>query len=127
MVIETTPRREYEGLQLGGGYKVDQDILFHIYAETTYDRNYLSDIVSYQINKKFIVLDKNKMTDSGVFPLDYKGTPISGVVMYPSLLDNYPKYLAFFKNVVPQDSESLAPGLFTAIVRATIRVECPDL
>jgi hypothetical protein len=127
IIVENVPTRGYQGMQLGGGYYIDQDILFHIFAETTYDRNFLSDVVSYQINKKFVVLDKNKMMDSGVFPLNRNGTPQSGCLMYPTLINDYGKYAAWFADIIPQESENLAPGLFTSVVRARIRVECPDL
>ncbi len=33
--------------------------------------------------------DLNKISNSGNFPLDYRGVPVSGALLYPDLLDTY--------------------------------------
>lgn len=127
IIVEVVPRRSYTGLQLGGGQYVDQNVLFHIYAETTFDRNYLSDVISYQNLNKIVIIDKKKMLDSGVFPLDYRKTTISNPLTYPNIIQNYGKYMSWFTEMHPQEDDNITPGLFTAKVRATLRIECPDL
>ena len=86
---EIVPTRSFKGYQLGGGQRVYTDVLFHCIAEDEITRNKLVDVISLQNDKNIYLFDSNKINDSGVFPLDYRGTPIPSALRYPDLLDTF--------------------------------------
>lgn len=127
IVVEGVPRRSYYGRQLGGGQFLYQDVLFHIFAETPYERNNLADILTYQYRKKIYLYDRNLITNSSAWPLDLNGSIVSGAMTYPSLINNYSTRSAYFYEMTAEDMTNTVPGLYTAVVRTTFEIECPDL
>lgn len=89
IAIETVSTNKFKGYQLGGGQWVHTDVLFHCVAEDDATRNKLIDIVSLQNNKYVSLFDSNKMSQSGVFPIDYRGFPVSGALRYPEMVNSY--------------------------------------
>lgn len=87
--IELINSRKMVGYQLGGGQTIFTDFLFHCVAEDTYTRDHLVDIVSYQNDKVFKAYSLEKISDNNVFPLDYRGVPVSGALAYPNLISQY--------------------------------------
>jgi hypothetical protein len=120
IAIEIVPRRTLRGYQLGGGQYVDTDVLFHCLAEDEFTRNKLIDIVSLQNEKTIWMFDSNKIANSGDFPLDYMGVPVSGALRYPDLLDKYYKGKMRFKNSNVQNMELINSNFYAGIVRMTI-------
>ncbi len=131
VIVETVPRRTFTPMQLGGGQWVKTDVLFHILAETTWDRDKLMDIISFQKEKTLLSFDKNAMTDANRFPLDYQGSIASGAMVYPDLVKMsgdggfYWKKI-FVKDMLTQESSSLPP-LFRAVVRGTFEIDYPEI
>lgn len=131
MIVEVVPRRNQRGLQLGGGQWIQQDVLFHIYSETPWDRNKLVDYVSYQKERTLLTFDKNALLAQDKLPLDSDGTPVSGALMYPQMVDFsgnggfYWKKM-FWKEVSLQPILS-NPPLYRAIVRANFEIDFPEL
>tara|TARA_Y100000004_G_scaffold197050_1_gene269467 strand:- start:1742 stop:2722 length:981 start_codon:yes stop_codon:yes gene_type:complete len=89
VAIEVVPNRTFKGYQLGGGQLVYTDVLFHCIAEDEVTRNQLVDIISLQNDKTIHIFNNNKININGDFPLDYRGTPVSGALRYPDLIDQY--------------------------------------
>ena len=120
IAVEIVPKRTLKGYQLGGGQFVDTDVLFHCLAEDEFTRNQLVDIVSLQNEKTVWMFDSNKIANSGDFPLDYLGVPVSGALRYPDLLHKYYKGKMRFKNSNVQNMELINSNFYAGIVRMTV-------
>ena len=122
IAIEVVPRRQMRGYQLGGGQWVQTDILFHCIAEDSITRNALVDMVSFQNDKTIHMFNSNSIADSGHFPLDYMGVPVSGAKMYPDLAkDHYSKDIRL-QNASIQGMDMINNNLFGGIVKLTAEV-----
>jgi hypothetical protein len=119
IAVELVPKRTLRGYQLGGGQFVSTDILFHCLAEDEHTRNKLMDIISLQNDKTIYMFNSNTLANSGLFPLDYMGCPVSGALQYPYLVDNYSKGPIRFKNSTVQ-SMQLLNDFYAGIVRLTL-------
>jgi hypothetical protein len=120
IAIEVVPRRTMRGYQLGGGQWVDTDVLFHCLAEDEFTRNKLIDIVSLQNDKNIGIFDSNVIAQSGKFPIDHLGVPVSGALRYPELVHRFYKGKIRFKNSVVQAMELINSNFYAGIVRMTI-------
>jgi len=78
--------RDYYPLQLGGGQYAKTDIILHVFAESDTDAGRLADVLSFQNDKTILMFDIDRMAQSGVFPLDWRGGVVSGALMYPDLV-----------------------------------------
>lgn len=120
IAVEIVPRRTLRGYQLGGGQYVDTDVLFHCLAEDEFTRNKLVDIISLNNEKTILAFDSNKIANSGVFPLDYAGIPVSGALRYPDLIDKYYRGKLRLKNSSVQSMSLINSNFYAGIVRMTI-------
>lgn len=119
IAIEIVPKRTLRGYELGGGQWVDTDILFHCLAEDEFTRNKLVDIISLQNDKTIKMFNSNDIANSGAFPLDYRGVPVSGAFRYPELVDNFYKGPLRLKNSVVQGMQLINTNFYAGIVRLT--------
>jgi hypothetical protein len=119
IAVEVVPRRKLTGYQLGGGQYVETDILFHCLAEDEFTRNKLVDIVSLQNEKTIKMFNSNMIGNSGAFPLDYMGVPVSGALRYPDLIENYYRGSVRFKNSTVQGMDLINSNFYAGIVRMT--------
>lgn len=87
--IETGGSRRGTPYQIGGGQIFKTDFYFHCIAEDGYTRDALIDIVSLQNLHNMKTFDLNEVSSSGEFPLDYRGVPNSGAMLYPDLINTY--------------------------------------
>lgn len=120
IAVEIVPRRTFKGYQLGGGQYINTDVLFHCLAEDEFTRNKLVDIVSLQNDKTIRLFNSNSISNSGDFPLDYKGVPVSGALRYPDLIEKYPKSKIRLKNTIVQGINLINSNFYAGIVRITI-------
>jgi hypothetical protein len=120
IAIEIVPRRTFKGYQLGGGQFIETDMIFHCLAEDEYTRNKLVDIISLQNDKNIYVFNSNTLANSGAFPLDYRGFPVSGAMRYPDLIYNYYGGTIRLKNSLVQNMELFNSNFFAGIVRITL-------
>ena len=123
IAIEVVPQRKYKGYQLGGGQFVYTDVLFHCIAEDEYTRNSLVDMVSMQNDKNIYAFDMNDISNSGDFPIDYRGMPLPSALVYPELVERYSggsKY-RITKTVV-SDMIMLKSDVFGGVVRSTVEL-----
>lgn len=119
IAIELVPNRTFKGYQLGGGQWVYTDVLFHCIAEDEYTRNKLVDIVSLQSDKNIELFNSNLINSSGAFPIDYRGTPVSGALRYPDLVDKFNGGLLRITNVNVQQMNMINNNLYGGVVRIT--------
>lgn len=119
IAIELVPSRTFKSYQLGGGQWVYTDVLFHCIAEDEYTRNKLVDIVSLQSDKNIELFNSNLINTSGAFPIDYRGTPVSGALRYPDLVDKFNGGLLRITNVNVQQMNMINNNLYGGVVRVT--------
>ena len=87
--VEVDERRGFAPYQLGGGQRMNNDVLFHCISSDKEEVNKMKDIVSMQNDRVIRLLDQDKIYNSGVYPIDYNGVPVSGAMRYPELVNNY--------------------------------------
>ena len=119
IAVELVPRRTLRGYQLGGGQYVETDILFHCLAEDEFTRNKLVDIVSLQNEKTIKMFNSNMIGNSGDFPLDHLGVPVSGALRYPELIEKYYRGSVRLKNSMVQGMDLINSNFYAGIVRMT--------
>ena len=122
IAIEIVPRRSVTGFQLGGGSYVNTDVLFHCLAEDEMTRNKLVDIVSLQNDKTFYAFDSNSIAASGDFPLDYKGSPVSGAMNYEEIVLKHYGPNIRLKNSSVQGMDVINSNFCAGIVKLTAEV-----
>ncbi len=130
-VVEAVPQRTWMGKQMGGGSYMYQDLRFHLYAESPEDRDRMIDIISFQKEKTLILFDKDKVVQAQLWPLNYYGSIAPSALCYPDILSREALQLnrnhCRFMEVSCYEMESMAPGLYQAVVRATMEIDCPDI
>ena len=121
IAIEVVPSRRFKGYQLGGGQYVYTDVLFHCIAEDEITRNTLVDIVSLQNDKTIQLFNTNKIHEDGVYPLDYRGSAVSGAKEYPEIVlsQDYNGGNLRLTNVQVQDMIAINSNIYGGIVRMT--------
>ena len=125
IIIEAVSRGRSRPYELGNGSLVkEQDVLFHVVAETRSMRNTLLDIISQQNDKQIWLFNTNTVADDSAYPLDYRGM-LSGTNMYPDLVGPDSEYRwrkCFFKNANISEVESINPNLYQGVVRVTAEI-----
>jgi hypothetical protein len=121
IAIEVVPSRRFKGYQLGGGQYVYTDVLFHCIAEDEITRNTLVDIVSLQNDKTVNLFNTNKIHEDGVYPLDYRGSPVLNAKEYPEIVlsEDYNGGRLRLTNVQVQDMIAVNSNIYGGIVRMT--------
>lgn len=119
IAVEIVPVRNFKPYQFGGGQWVYSDVIFHCLAEDEQTRNKLIDIVSFQNDKIIYLLNTNQIYTNSDNPLDYRGTPVSGAMEYPELVQSYPGGKLMLKNATVQEIETIDSDLFAGLVRFT--------
>jgi hypothetical protein len=122
IAVEIVPRRSTKGYQLGGGQWVYTDVLFHCLAESDITRNELVDMISLQGDKKMPAFDSNLVAESGDFPIDYKGTPVSGALTFPQLVSKHEGTYVRFLNPSIQGMDMINNNMYGGIVKITTEV-----
>jgi|APGre2960657404_1045060.scaffolds.fasta_scaffold10397_2 hypothetical protein len=118
--IELAGRR-MRPYQLGGGQIITTDFLIHCISDDPYIRDTLADVVCYQNDASFFMSDLNSIADADAFPLDYRGVPNSGALVYPLLSASYPGRLLHIQDTKLDSSYSLG-RLHVGTVRITTEV-----
>ncbi len=127
VVIEPVPKRSWLGKGLGGGQWIYTDVVFHVIAETPYDRNNMLDILTYQNEKRWFMFDLNKTSRASVYPLNRNGFLVNPSSTYPNLLANYPWRATIIRGSTAQQFSQHAQGLYNGIARWTLEVDFAEL
>lgn len=122
IAIEIVPRRSSRGYELGGGQWIYTDILFHCIAEDDMTRNKLVDMISFQADKRIGTFDSNKVAASGDFPINHRGTPVSGALSFPSLSMKHEGRPVWLANPSVQGMDMINSNLYGGIVKMTTEV-----
>ena len=99
---------------------IDKQKLDGAIAEVGVYRGETSKVINkFVSNKNIYLFDSNKINDSGVFPLDYRGTPIPSALRYPDLLDNFNGGRLRLTKSSVQEMVMVNSNIFGGIVRMT--------
>lgn len=127
IVVEMVPRRSATGIGLGGGQYVWTDVLFHVLAETSFDRDNAVDIFTYQKDKRFFMFDKNMMARSGAFPLSAYGYLVNPGSTYPYLLNNYLWRYGYIRDTNIQRLENSPQSIYYGVAKWTLQISFPEI
>lgn len=76
------------GIQLGGQNKRLQDVLIHVFAEHPWEKNSIADDLINQKDAIFLIMDRDRVNESGVYPLDMNGSISPNGLSYTSLIND---------------------------------------
>ena len=123
IIIEPIASSSSKGWQLGArDFMVSQDILLHVFTENGSDKNRITDILRLQKEATIHMYDLNKVVDSGVYPLDYRGSINPSGSYYHELSAENSDYFwnnTFIKDVNIIDMESRNKNLYWCTIRLT--------
>mgnify|MGYP003150841041 FL=1 len=123
IIIEPIASSSSKGWQLGArDFMVTQDILLHIFTENGSDKNRITDILRLQKEGTIHMYDLNKVVDSGVYPLDYRGSINPSGSYYHELSAQNSDYFwnnTFIKDVNIMDMESRNKNIYWCTIRLT--------
>jgi len=132
VVIECVSRGTSQGYELGNNaLNRQQDVLFHVIAESRQDRNKLVDYFINLKDKVIWLFDSDLMIENMGFPLDYRGMLV-GDKMYPDWVDptgdggfRWKKCYIVGSNA--SEVESWTPNLHEGVVRLNLEVVIGDI
>lgn len=121
IVLECVPRRSSYPYELGNHAVVmEQDILFHVLAETRHDRNQLIDVLCSQTDRTIWLYDSENVASDGVQGLDYRGMLNPNASMYNNLVEDYRWKRCRFVKALASEVQSPFPTLH----EGTVRIGC---
>lgn len=125
IVVEAVSRVRMKGLQIGSKARVhEQDVIFHVLADTPFDRKQLHDIVIEQWNHQLVLFDKNQVDDADAWPLDEEGQPRPSGLTYPEMVEQY-RWRVLSVTEMRSEPQTSLPPLYRATCRATVELDLP--
>ena len=123
IIIEPIASSSSKGWQLGArDFMITQDILLHVFTENGSDKNRITDILRLQKEGTIHMYDLNKVVNSGVYPLDYRGSINPLGSYYHELSAENSDYFwnnTFIKDVNIMDIESRNKNIYWCTIRLT--------
>lgn len=121
IVIEAIPRRTATPYELGSLTSFTyQDVMFYVIADSRAWRNQLIDVIALQHGTTVRLFDNDTIVQSGVYPLDYRGMPVSSPLNYSDLVTLYPDdKTIFFKDISVTDMATVNPRLYAGKIKVT--------
>lgn len=106
---------------------VYQDVFLHVFTENGSDRNKIVDIMRLQKESTIAMYDINKVVNSGVYPLDYRGSINPSGSYYHTLATDSAFFWHhfFIKDVRIIDMESRNKNIFWCTIRLTTETILP--
>lgn len=120
--VELVNSRKMTPHALGGGQNIFTDFLFHCVAEDVYTRDHLIDIITLQNEKVVKSYNLDQISANNAFPLDYRGVPISGALLYPQLTSLYEGNHIRLINASIDSVYSLTPNIHIGTVKLRTEV-----
>lgn len=101
---------------------INQDIGFYVIAETKNERNKLLDILRMQQGLTLRFYDTKLAAQNQDYPLTDSLDKNPSGLNYPGLVETYPSYKCYLKNLNLYEIMSVRPDLHQGLVRATIEI-----
>lgn len=128
VVIEAVPRGRSHAYEMGNSAMwVQQDVVFHVFADDRTSRNKIVSILQLQSDKGIWLFDSDLVAASGTpntgFPLDYRGERVNGNV-YPDIVSNsnFRWKKCRFVNTEVSEVDAWHPRLYEGTVRTTCEI-----
>lgn len=131
--IQIPDRRNWRGLELGGGSWMSQDAIVYVLAENDSYRDKLIDVFSLQKGKTIYLYNMNSMAKDGKLPLNYDGSiNSSGIRNYTTMVDTienggYRYKTAYFANTGVQSTIDYNTKVYGGIVKLTLEINMPEI
>jgi hypothetical protein len=86
--IQIVPHGDFTPYALGGGQWGFVQAKFHVFADNTFERDQIADIIARQNDKTIWIANRGVMKESGIYPpaLDYKGALVASPMQYPEIV-----------------------------------------
>lgn len=123
IIIEPISRTNLIPYQIGdNSFRINQDILLHIFTDNISHRNDLIDIIRLQKNRTIQLYDVNKIRN--IYGLNYNGNPINSGLNYNQIINdtNYRWNSCYFADMASMDMESLNFNLSWCTLRITAEI-----
>jgi len=144
VAIEASPKKSFRPYQLGGGQWIDQDVYFHVFAESAWERDQILDTISYQNNKTIYLTDQTRIRGAKNYPIniDYTGSPVPSSMMYADMVvasgtntspilkrygGGFRWRAAYSKQTSVQGVNQIDSNLYSGVVRVTYEIPAGDL
>jgi len=125
IVVELTDRTYLRPYQIGSTENiVYQDVLLHVFSETSSYRNSLVDMLLLQKEKTLHLINTQKVVKNGVFSTDINGQRNPNFLNYSQLSGN-PNYYTnkyHIKDTSLSETSIIAANLYSAIIRWTLEI-----
>lgn len=125
IVVELTDRTYLRPYQIGSTENIIyQDILLHIFSETSSYRNSLIDMMLLQKEKTLHLINTQKVVKNGVSSTDIYGQRNPNFLNYSQLSGN-PNYYTnkyHIKDAVLSETNIIASNLYSAVIRWTLEI-----
>lgn len=117
VAIEVSPRVTLEPTELGNtAHWCKTDVLCHVFAENDEMVKKLSWVLASQKEKTIFLYDVDMAVESGVLPLNERGSYVPGGLTYPDLIESYKYNKLFFADASIQGPYRLG-NVYHGIVR----------
>lgn len=122
IIIQPLSNVRLTGRELGGVNNRTQDIIFHVYAETPWEKSAIADDLINQKDLGLLGVDFDKVLESGLYPLDWRGSPNASGLDYAELVDD-PHYVwrKMFVEDVSADEIPPVGRLYHVMVRWSVQ------
>lgn len=120
--VQVPPISKTSGYELGSDSRyANNNISFHILTDNKGICQKLADILADHNQKTVFLFDSNKMVQSGVYPLDYRGMVREQALTYPQLVDAdaYRWNKIKFENAAAENIQRLSDSLYYCVVNAS--------
>lgn len=125
IVLQIVPRSVSIPHELGNTANIlQQDMLLHIFSETSIQRNNIIDILLKQKDNTIILYDINKVIKNNVQALNYRGEINNQRLNYDQLVSNSSYILnkSYIINSILSELQSFSAGLHHGVVRWTLEI-----
>ena len=123
IIIDPVSRSRSKPYELGNdNLVIEQDIAFHVLAETKNDRNQILDILRLQQDNIIMLYNTNNMAQDSKYPLNYLGDKVVNPIMYPNMVCDYAWRKCWIRGVNLYEIDSPDPFLHRGLARATVEI-----
>lgn len=125
IAVEVVPRRDFRGLQLGGGQIVYQDIQYWVCSTEPWHVQTATDAISFQNDKTFHLFNLKFVQDAQVYPFRQNGTLNPSGQNYKQLVDNY--FWKKCRSINTDVNKIMGSPLYISTVRQTLEADFGDI
>jgi hypothetical protein len=133
IAVELINRVDFQGMELGGGNYLYQDVDFYVVAEDIVMRDRLKDVILSQYEKSLLFYNIDGLVQDQKYPLNVDGTlNPSGIRSYPVMISDPSEGGYQYKKVWISEADTTSLNMFNtrlygATVRLTLSISMPQI